>query len=416
MGLRGNTPHAFAPIRDSACAPISIASISRVRETMPGRGAVEFLGLCESDRLREDIAACLKTESWRNTTQTPSQWLQRFESLATNLYRPGLLDIATDHTAVEAARSHAAALRAWINAVESVTSYWAGILANPDQPIPLADFWNVASVAVDTAALHPLDDRANVVHVMNAWEARQWDVASLLVCGMTDRDFPLRQSQNLLFPESDIDRLRTAGVPLRSAADYERQEDWLFDSLRTRAAQSLVLTYPAHDSAGKSLQCSRYIEQPCRAAPRRAVPRRASRAPQSLFPAGISAPALQAELARLHQSISMTSLESLAQCRFQFFSQRTLRLEAAPERPEQRINPRVTGLILHKALENWLTDTQQDFVAVFDAAFNEMCRDEHLPPGYRLEVDRFISRNIARQISASDLWKPDSYEVRCRSP
>ncbi len=381
-----------------------------VRETMPGRGAVDFLNLCESDRLCEDIAACLKIESWRNGTQTPSQWLQRFESLATNLYRPGLLGTASDHTAVEAARSHAAALRAWINAIESVTSFWAGILANPDQPIPLADFWNVASVAVDTAALHPLDDRANVVHVMNAWEARQWDVSSLLVCGMTDRDFPARQSQNLLFPENDIDRLRAAGIPLRSAADHERQADWLFDSLKTRATHSLVLTYPAHDSAGKSLQRSRYIEQLpepaplCRPAPR-IVP------PHAAIPGRIAVPALQAELARLHQSIGMTSLESLAQCRFQFFSQRTLRLEAAPERSEERINPRVTGLILHKALEHWLTDTQQDFVAVFDAAFNEMCRDEHLPAGYRLEVDRFVSRNIARQISANDLWKPDSSEV-----
>lgn len=377
-----------------------------VREAMPGHGAVELLGLCESDRLREDIAACLKIESGRGMTQTPSQWLQRFESLAASLYRPGLLDIAPDHTAVEAARSQAGAVRAWLNAVESVTAFWA----NPDQPISLADFRDVASIAVDSAALHPVDDRANVVHVMNAWEARQWDVASLLVCGMTDRDFPLRQTQNLFFPDSDIDRLRAAGIPLRSAADYERQEDWLFDSLRTRATQSLVLTYPAHDSSGKSLQRSRYIEQSseraflCRPAPRLAPPRASA-------PGHITAPALQTELARLHQSLSISSLESLAQCRFQFFSQRTLRLEAAPERPEQRINPRTAGLILHKALEHWLTDTQQDFVTVFESAFNQMCRDERLPPGYRLEVDRFISRNIAQRISANDLWTPDSSEA-----
>ena len=102
----------------------------------------------------------------------------------------------------------------------------------------------MASIAVDTAVLHPIDDRANVVHVMSVYEARQWDVASLFVCGMTDRDFPRQHPQNLLFPDSDIERLRSAGIPVRKAADYEREERWLFDSLRTRASDSLFLSYP----------------------------------------------------------------------------------------------------------------------------------------------------------------------------
>jgi len=377
-----------------------------VRETMPGHGAAELLRLCESERLREDMAACLKTEAWRGIMQRPSEWLQRFESLATTLYRPGLLDAAPDHDALSAARSHPAALRAWIAAIESVVPFWT----NAAQPISLADFWSMASIAVDNDTLHSLDDRADVVHVMNAWEARQWDVASLFVCGVTDHDFPLRQGQNLLFPDADIERLRTAGIALRTTDDYERDEGWLFESLRTRATQSLVMTYPAHDSGGKSLQCSRFIDRAaepavlCLPAPRVAAPRPALRG-------RITAPALQTELARLHPTISPTSLEKLAQCHFQFFSERTLRLEAAPERPEKRLQPRITGLILHAALEVWLADRTRDFVAVFEQVFDDTCRKEHLPPGYRLEVDRFINRNVARRVSANDLWTPDSSEA-----
>jgi ATP-dependent helicase/DNAse subunit B len=120
---------------------------------------------------------------------------------------------------------------------------------------------------------------------------------------------------------------------------------------------------------------------------------------------------MQAEMARLHQSISMTALEDLAQCRFKFFSRKTLALKSAPERPDKRLQPRVTGSILHAALERWLADKGRDFVEHFEAAFDDACRVEHLPAGYRLEVERIQFREIARRVSANDLWAPDSSDA-----
>jgi ATP-dependent helicase/DNAse subunit B len=380
-----------------------------VREAMPGRGGDELLGLCESNWLREEIAVCLKTEVWKTAPQTASEWQRRFEALATNLYRPGTLEAPTSHADVETARSHVAALRSWVAAVQSITAFWTV----PEAPVALEDFWRVASAAVDTAVLHPTDDRANVVHVMNVYEARQWDVASLFVCGVTDRDFPRRQPPNLLFPDSDIDQLRKAGIPLRKAADYEREEQWLFESLRTRAADSLVLSYADRDASGKSVQRSRLLlELDRQAAPAllcRPAPRIAAPSPATVGRVG--APALQAEMARLHQSIGMTALEDLAQCRFKFFSRKTLALRGAPERPEKRLQPRVTGSILHAALERWLADKGRDFVEHFEAAFDDACRVEHLAAGYRLEVERIQFREIARRVSANDLWTPDSSDA-----
>ncbi len=378
-----------------------------VREAIPGRGAAQLLALCDSDWLREDLVACMKIDAWKTILLRPTEWVTRLESLAANIYRPGTLDVPGDHTAIEAARSHVAALRAWVEAISSITALFP-------QPVSLEDFWRVATVAIDTAVVHPIDDRAKVVHVMSAWEARQWDVASLFVCGMTDRDFPRQHPQNLLFPDSDIDRLRAAGIPLRKAADYEREEHWLFDSLRTRAADSIVLSYSDHDASGKSVQRSRLIDfakQPepspvCRPLPRVAAPVLASSG-------RLASPALQAEVARLHTSISLTSLEDLAQCRFKFFGRRTLALKAAPERPDKRLHARVTGLILHAALERWLADRSSNFVEVFEAVFNETCHTEHIPAGYRLEVERINYREIARRVSANDLL--DARLFRSRS-
>jgi len=383
----------------------------KVREAMPGRGASELLALCESTWLREELAVCLKTEAWKTNLLTPAEWSKRFETLATNLYRPGRLDIARDHTGLESARSHVAALRSWVDTVQSLSAI-DSITAPHPQPVALEDFWRVASVAVDAAVVRPIDDRANVVHVMNVYEARQWDIASLFVCGMTDRDFPGRHSQNLLFPETDIDRLRAAGIPLRKADDYGRDERWLFDSLRTRAVDSLFLSYPDHDAAGKSVQRSRLLDfdrqaepaQLCKLAPRIAAP--------GLGTSGrVGSSELKAEMARLHQTISLTALEDLAQCRFKFFGGRTLSLKAAPERPGERLNARVTGSILHVALERWLAGKSRDFVEVFEEVFDETCRIDHLPAGYKLEVERIQFREIARRVSANDLWTPDSSEA-----
>jgi ATP-dependent helicase/DNAse subunit B len=216
-----------------------------------------------------------------------------------------------------------------------------------------------------------------------------------------------------LFPDSEIDRLRAAGIPLHKASDQEREERWLFDSLRTRATGSLFLCYSRHDATGKSAPYSRWLTEYSQAFEQARSCCSFPRLPPEIpgLAGRIESPALQGEMARLHQRISMTALEKLAQCRFQFFSGRTLRLEGAPERSAERLNQRVTGSIMHVALERWLADTSRDFVEVFESTFDEVCHTEHLPQGYRLEVERIQCREIAKRVSANDLWAPISSEA-----
>ena len=382
----------------------------KVREAMPGRGAETLLSLCEDEHLRQRIARCMEISAWASETQTPAQWVRRLDELAETLYRPGILEVANDRGALAAQRSHVAAASAWVDAVASVTSFWP----DPNAPISLREFWRASCDAIDTAEVRTRDDRRNAVHVMSVYEARQWDVSALFVCGFTDRDFPRKHPQNLLFPDDEIDVLRKSGIPLRKACDLDCEERALFDALRTRATQSLIVSWPAHDAAGKRVQSSRHLKnwqvaveipQPCRPAARIS-------AENGGIAGRLESPALIAALAEQHRRISVTGLEDMAQCRFKFFAGRTLGLRSRPERPDERLQPRVTGLILHEALEAWLKNNREgDFVPIFETAFDTAVRQKNLPPGYRLELERIQLRNIAQRVSATERWTPAASEA-----
>ena len=386
-----------------------------VRERMPASGAAALLELAEEDSSKELVKflrTCFDLDAWldqisRNPHQNrPCDWARRFDQMARALFRPGLLEPAATHTALQTARSQAAALAAWTHAITTAATFWP----EPQQPLGLADFWLVAREVVEGSTIQIPDDRREVVHVMSAFEARQWDVSALFVCGMTDRDYPRRNPQNLLFPDADIESQR---LPLRKAADRDHEEKALWEALRTRARHSLILTYPQHAAGGSSVQSSRYLTDPdlvishtesqlCRATPpaHTELPGLAGR---------IEAPDLIAALATRHQSLSLTALEDLAQCRFKFFAGRTLGLRPRPERPQERLQPKVTGLILHEALEAWLNNNREgDFLPLFETAFDNMVHSLHLPPGFRLEVERVINRETARKVSATEQWKPVS--------
>lgn len=374
----------------------------RVREAIRGNGAQALLALCESDSLRSHIADCLKISAWRSERARPAVWQRRLEQLAESLYRPRTIPAPADYAAIETARSHAAGLRAWSAALDTAARFW---LADAG-PVTLDQFHAVVGDALESAGMQIPDDRRNVVYVMSAFEARQWQVRSLFVCGMTARDYPRAAAQNLLFPDADIDRLRNAGIPLRTSADEDRDEEELFESLRTRASQHLILTVSAHDSGGKTIVPSRNLDAihvmqapACRLADHPAAATR----DEALRFGVITTPVLPG-LADQHRTISLTGLEELAKCRFRFFSNRSLKLKSVPDRPDQRLQPRVQGSIFHEAMEAWLTDRTRDFVGLWEKTFDDYCLRYNLPRGYRLEVERILSRRIAQEVNASVRW------------
>ena len=395
----------------------------KVREAMPNRGAEALLSLCDSDHLRARLTDCLKVTAWRHETMPPDLWRCRFEQLFESLYTIRTVAEPDDYAGIETARSHAAGLRAWSAALDTAVHFW------PDQtPVSLERFHAVVADALDAAGMQIPDDRHNVVHIMSAFEARQWQVKTLFVCGMTARDYPRRAPENLLFPDNEIERLRRAGIPLRTSADDDRDEGLLFESLKTRASENLILTVSTRDSGGNTLVPSRHFTEATliAKAPSCKVevhtpatePGRAGKISESLLPA----------LTAHHQAIALTALEDLAKCRFRFFSGRTLALKPVPDRPEERLSPSATGLIVHEAMELWLSDRTRDFVALFETTFDEFCRKKNIQPGYKLEVSRIQFRRIAQKVNESVSWPlvssemeadcafdlPDGVKVTCR--
>jgi ATP-dependent helicase/DNAse subunit B len=378
----------------------------RVREAMPARGADKLLALCESDRLRSNVAGCLKVETWCSERARPGVWQKRLEQFAVSVYRLRTVAEPVDYAAIETARSHSAGLRAWSAALDTTASFFAG-----DESVPFDRFCKAVIDALDDAVMQIPDDRQNVVHVMSAFEARQWEVRALFVCGMTARDYPRHRPQNLIFPDGDIDRLRSAGIPLLTAAEADRDEELLFESLKARASERLILTTSTRDSGVRTAVPSAHFQ----AVANREKSRNCHPAPKCA-PAIAGIPdlvseELRASLAARHRTIRLTALENLLKCRFRFYADRTLELKEAPERPADRIAHRATGLIFHGAMEDWLTDRTRDFVPLFEKAFEEYSRKNNLPRGYRLEVERIESRRIARKVAGSVDWPLESCEL-----
>jgi RecB family exonuclease len=381
-----------------------------LREAMPGRGAEEILALCgEDETLKKRVMQCLAIAPWASESNTPEEWTRRIGEFAERVYRPGLLDVARDVNALATQRSYASGIAGVAAAVKE-----AAALPGNKEPVSLEAFWDAARETIAAAWLRPRDDRRDTVHVMSALEARQWDVAALFVCGFTDRDYPKKHARNALLSDRDFDALSKGGFALRRPSDADDEEEFLFEALRTRAREALILSCPSHDASGKSVHSSRYAKQfdaefaratPCMAA----SPTRQS----SAGTAGrVSAPSLHEAMAAQHRSISLTALEELAQCRFKFFAGRTLKLNGAPEAPHQRLGPKTIGTILHQALEAWLeVNREGDFVALFEEAFEKIRRELRLPEGFRLEADRIFTREIAKKVTTSEKWTAMSSEA-----
>ena len=104
------------------------------------------------------------------------------------------------------------------------------------------------------------DGRRNVVHVMSAPEARQWVLPIVFVCGMVEKQFPQFHKQDPFFPDAARCRLNAAGIRVRTAAEFEREERALFDSATSRATMLVTLSYPEFDARGERNLQSLYLE------------------------------------------------------------------------------------------------------------------------------------------------------------
>ena len=86
----------------------------------------------------------------------------------------------------------------------------------PATPIDCKPFWDAVETMLASSELRVPDHRRDVVHVIDAFEARQWSLPVVFVCGLLEKEFPKYQSEDAILPDPLRRILQSAG---RSTAD-----------------------------------------------------------------------------------------------------------------------------------------------------------------------------------------------------
>ncbi len=345
-----------------------------VRRRMPGRG-LDALEALAAPGLRVQRLRML--DPWTALSLPAENWAATLKKLRGLVEPPPAEVLSRELSRIW--RSTAGALSAFEAALDETARFLAD-----DGPLPLERFWKSAAAVLRLTPMRAMDARRDVVHVLSVYEARQWELPVVFVCGLTEGQFPKHHPQNAFFSDEARRDLQRAGVPVRTTAELELEERRLFDFACTRATEKLVLSYAETDARGNAALLSSFLEEEgtpaeiwTRPAPRRAAGREEVR---------IADPGLLPVLATRHATLSPSGLESFLKCPFQFFAGRTLHLKQRPELPRERLDFLVRGMIVHEVLAQ--AGGAEELERVFDRVFHGFLEDRFIPDGYAAEACR----------------------------
>jgi len=386
-----------------------------VRKRMPGTGlgALRELAMTiqGADRRVERVLGSFnEVDKWRTLRRKPAEWAAQLAGLRA-LYRPSRLRDEVGHgTAIEW-RSQAQALDAFEKAVTDAAQGFDASVS-----LSLDEFWPTVKALLRLTPLRLIDQRRNVVHVLSAYESRQWELPVVFVCGLVEGQFPRYQAPDPFLPEHVRRRLKEGGLRIRTAEDIENEERFLFDSALYRATAAAVMSYPKNDARGELNLPSLFLEAAQAPIESRAVRVRIAPAAAATRAAHIRAPDLLQILQQKHTEMRPTALETYFQCPFQFFGRHTLKLEGTPVRPEKRLDFRLRGSIVHQVIKEWL-EARGPIEPIFERVFAGFAQKEYVISCYETELVRAQMMDDLRCFAAAERWPADyqsQAEVSCR--
>jgi ATP-dependent helicase/DNAse subunit B len=365
---------------------------SEVRRIIPGAGLERLRERAKSRRIVELIDELSRLDAWRMLELPPAEWAQRFASLTSLVESPSPGDLTPER--IEIWRGQATAVKQFQAALEEAASVFdaAGTIA-------VAEFWSTAKAVIEEVTLRAAEHRHDVVHVMDVHEGRQWELPVVFVCGMLEKQFPRYHAEDSLLSDAHRRQLNVHGLRLRTSADRDAEEAWLFEVARTRATQLQVFTYNRFNPAGDENLRSFYldsIDAVCEHAV--SVRPESARTPGRSWHAEIRDPELLEILGTRHRLISPTAVETFLNCPFQFFIRKSLRLEELPPRPHERLDPLLQGTIVHAALYEWHVEGGS-LREIADRVFEEICSRKNVPPGWRRELARLDIQRALERVS-----------------
>lgn len=341
-------------------------------------------------------------EPWASAIHTPAQWAVEFQRL------PGLIPTPVytadvPHTQVLAWRSLLSAQDAWRESVELT----AAIL--PDQPVTLSEFRSHLREIIEHVSLAGRDQRRNVVHVLDVYEARQWSLPVVFICGLLERVFPQYHSAHPILADPDRELLRRQGILLRTSTERQREEAFLFDVAASAAQDRLYLSFPRANSRGEETLPSFFLARFERGHPHTRAESAVPARPRPLWakssppPSRITGPELLAALRKARASLSPTSVETFLQCPFQFFARHILKLNPPPAPPGERLDFLLQGNILHQTLAA-AEGAPLLVEEIFNRLFSGACREKSIPLNARTETVRLeLQANLRRFLDSPPL-------------
>jgi len=355
-----------------------------MRRRMPDRGLEALRRAAQeggASQVLPYLEALERLDEWRAQTLIPAQWAMRLRGLKDCLQGPGP-ELPAAPEMILAWRSHAAALAAFEQALDATAAS-----LDPRSPLNLDEFWSRCRPVLGQVRLRVADRRREVVHVIDVYEARQWELPVVFVCGLIEKQFPLYASEDPLLGDAARARLSLNGVHLAATEDRREEERFLFDLALSRATSLTVLSYPKFDYKGEPNLPSFFLndfdgrlESAPGVLPRPRRQRVAEPEPK------IYDELLRVWIRDLHETLTPSGIESFMQCPFQFFGRSTLKLETAPPRQRERLDTLVAGGIVHEVLAAWQPGVSLD--ELFDRAFSKAVTEFRLAPGYRSEALR----------------------------
>lgn len=315
-------------------------------------GSLPFKGFDPLGRVAPEPARILARYSdWPELEFSPKQWAVRLRELAV-LLDPPPASAPLGEEEYRAFLLRAAAFREILRTAESA----AALL--PAEPLPLARFWPYVEAALREARLYPEDGRRDVVHLLDVEEARQWELPVVFVCGLLEGEFPRRVPPDPVLPDSARQALAAQGIGIRTRAQREAEEQFLYEIACSRATEKLFLSWPARSDKGDEQLRSFALDQaeaegaPVQEARRFSV-RPLHVPPQLRRPLTLASDDLLAAVRQLHSRVAATAIESFLQCPFQFFAGRTLGLQEPAKLPDERLDPLFLGTLAHDILAEW---------------------------------------------------------------
>ncbi len=351
---------------------------------------------------------------------------------------------------------------------------------NGAAPISLAVFQSELRDVFEGATVACDDANIAGVHVMTADAARYRNFDYLFLGGMNEGEFPAPPATDAVYSDEDWAEIAGAGARIDLRSHQMEREMLLFYHVLGRARVRAHVSWSTTNSDGRPLAQSPFIEDvkglidfqktpvarsasflpslvtassahdlrnvpqisndverafpdafTCVAAGLDVETRRNSRAPFDAYDAILTDTELLAQLAEQYgpdRMFSAAQLESYAECPFQFFLQRVLRIEP-DESPDEEFDPRTRGRILHEVLQQFhatyhevpsfaipLEPGRETMLRICGDVFDRHAqREVSAPRGVvRMERARMQAQllryfDFAREEEAS--WMPSNFEV-----